>query len=162
MTNVRILPNSEQQADLEMIRAIATVMDEAVTFPGTRISVGLDALLGLIPGVGDLGSAAIGAYLLRAAQRLGVPAIVQVRMLMNLAFDALLGLVPFVGDLLDILFKANVRNANLVLRSVEKGEDLGRSSWLMVVGVFLAFIVIVVGGLIGTIFLVKWAWNAAG
>jgi hypothetical protein len=76
LTTVTILPPHEERAELENVRRVAEVMDDAVALPGTRLKVGLDAVLGLIPGLGDLGSAAIGAYLLRSASRLGVPAVV--------------------------------------------------------------------------------------
>jgi hypothetical protein len=137
-------------------------MDELVTVPGTKVKIGLDPIIGLIPGIGDVGSAAIGAYIIRTANRLGVPAIVQMRMLLNLLIDTLLGLVPIIGDYLDVLYKANAKNAALVQRAVENREATGRSSWLVFIGIFAAFILIVAGGIMGTVFLVKWAWNAAG
>lgn len=162
VTTVKILPNPDEQAELEIIRMFATVMDEAVTVPGTKLKFGLDAILGLLPGIGDLGSAAISAYLLRAASRLGVPMVVQLRMLLNIFIDTMLGLVPIVGDYLDILFKSNVRNANLILHAVENRKTAARSSWFTLIGVFTLFILITVGGFVGTIFVVKWIWNALG
>jgi hypothetical protein len=137
-------------------------MDEVVGVPGTGVKVGLDAIVGLIPGIGDVSTAAIGAYMLRAAQRLGVPAVVQARMLFNLLIDAILGLVPVLGDVFDVLYRAHAKNARLVERAVENRKATGRSSWLMVGGIFLAFVLIIVGGIVGTVFLVKWAWNAMG
>jgi hypothetical protein len=137
-------------------------MDEAVTIPGTRLKVGLDALLGLLPGIGDIGSAAISAYLLRVAARLGVPTVVQVRMLLNILIDTVLGMVPIVGDYLDMLFKANAKNAALIVNAVENRATAGRSSWFALVGVFLAFALIVGGGFVGAVFLAKWVWAHAG
>lgn len=162
LTTVKVLPSQAEQAELNIVRAIANVMDEAVPIPGTKLTFGLDALLGLIPGIGDLGSAAVSAYLIRAAQRLNVPSVVQFRMLLNILADTLIGLVPVVGDYLDILFKANVKNARLILDSVENRGSGGRSSWLVVIGMFLALVAIVVGGFVGTIMLARWAWNLAG
>ena len=137
-------------------------MDEAVTLPGTNLKIGLDPILGLIPVIGDLGSSAVSAYLLRVAARLGVPTIIQMRMLLNILIDTVIGLVPVVGDYLDILYKANVKNANLIIYAVENHKTAGRSSWLVVIGMFLALITIVVGGFIGTVMLAKWAWNLSG
>jgi hypothetical protein len=144
------------------VRAFATVMDEAITVPGTRLKVGLDSILGLLPGIGDIGSSLISAYLFRSAHRLRVPTIVQVRMLLNILIDTLLGLVPVVGDFLDIVHKANAKNAALIVRAVENRRTAGRSSWLAVVGVSLAFVAIVAGGFVGTILLAKWVWNRVG
>lgn len=160
LTPVRVLPSTAQRADLEIVRAIRKVMDEAVPVPGTKVKFGLDALLGLIPGVGDVSSAAIGAYILRAGARLGVPTIVLVQMLFNLLIDAVLGLIPVVGDFLDVLYRANSKNAALVEAAVANRQTTARSSWLKLIGVFAAFAVIVVGGIIGTVLLTKWAWNS--
>jgi hypothetical protein len=137
-------------------------MDEAVTIPGTRLKIGLDSILGLLPGIGDVGSSLISAILFRSAHRLGVPTVVQVRMLLNLLIDTLLGLVPFVGDFLDIVHKANAKNAALIVESVENRRTARRSSWFAVVGISLAFVAIVAGGFVGTVFLAKWVWNHAG
>ncbi len=161
LTTVKILPSRDEQAELVVVNALAKVMDEAVTIPGTNVKIGLDPILGLLPVVGDIGSSAISLYMLRAAQRLGVPLIVQLHMLMHILIDTVLGLVPIVGDYLDILYKANVKNAALIQHAVENRETGGRSSWLTFISVLLAFILIVGGGIVGTVFLVKWAWNAA-
>lgn len=160
LTTVRILPTRDEEAQLVVLRGIAKVMDEVVTIPNTNLKVGLDALIGLIPVVGDLSSAAIGGYILRAAAQLGVPTIVLARMLLNLAIDAALGFIPVVGDYLDILYKANAKNARLVVEAVENRKEAARSSWLKLAGTFAAFVLIVGGGLVGTVFFVKWLWNS--
>ena len=129
MTSVRVLPSREEEAELVIVRGIAKVMDEAITLPNTNLKVGLDALLGLIPVVGDMGSAAIGAYLLRAANRLGVPTVVIARMMLNLLIDALLGFIPVVGDYLDMLYRANAKNARLILEAVENRTAAARGGW---------------------------------
>ncbi len=156
---MRLLTRDER-GELEIVRTIRRVMDEAVTLPGTNKKFGLDAILGLIPGVGDAGSAAVGAYLLRAAHNLGVPTVVMVRMLGNLLFDAVLGLVPIVGDYLDMLYKANAKNARLIEEAVLNRETTERASWWRLVGVFAAFLVIVLGGFVGTVLLAKWLWTS--
>ena len=137
-------------------------MDEAVTVPGSKVKVGLDPIIGLIPVVGDLSSAAIGGYILHAAHKLGVPTVVLVRMLLNLAVDVLIGIVPIVGDYLDVLFKANSMNVALVERAIVNRETTARSSWWRLIGVFGAFILIVLGGFAGTVLLAKWIWTHAG
>jgi hypothetical protein len=138
----------DEKGELAIVRQIRKWMDEAVTVPGTKFKFGLDSIIGLIPGVGDASSAAIGGYMLHAAHKLGVPTIVMVRMLFNLLVDALIGLIPIVGDYLDVLYKANSKNSKLIEEAV--------------VGVFAVFLLIVLGGIVGTVFLVKWLWTAIG
>ena len=143
-------------ADLAVVRGLAKLLDSAFTIPGTRARVGLDAVLGLIPGVGDLGSAAIGGYVLLVASKLGVPAVVLWRMLLNLAIDAVFGLVPFAGDLFDAAFKANTKNVALLERTLADPAGARRASWWGLVTVGLAFVAVTVGAVAGTIFLVRW------
>lgn len=162
LTTVKILLSREEQAELAIIWGLAKVMDEALTVPGTKIKVGLDPIIGLIPVIGDLGSAAISAYILRAAARLRVPTIVQMHILLHILVDTMLGMMPIVGDYLDVLYKANMKSAALVQKAVENRQTGGRSSWLLFIGTFLLFVAIVTGGLVGTVLLVKWAWNLTG
>lgn len=101
---------------LRRLRRVATLMDAAVAVPGTRIRFGWDAVLGLVPGGGDTIGLLIGGWIVAEAARLGVPASVLVRMLLNIAIDAALGTVPLAGDLFDVLWRANLRNVDLLER----------------------------------------------
>lgn len=89
-------------------------LDEAVTIPGTDIRVGIDVIIGLVPGVGDLVSLVVSTYLVYGAWLLGAPLPVLARMVVNLAVDAAVGTIPVVGDLIDAAFKVNRRNLDLV------------------------------------------------
>lgn len=157
---VAALLSRDEKGELAIVRQLRKWLDEAVTIPGIKKKFGLDAIIGLIPGVGDASSAAIGAYMLSAAHRLGVPTIVMVRMLFNLFIDALIGLIPVVGDYLDVLYKANAKNARLIEEAVVNRETTVRASWWRLVGVLAVFAAIVAGGIVGTVFLVKWLWSA--
>ncbi len=95
-------------------------MDDAVTVPGTRIGVGLDALIGLVPGIGDVLGSALSSVIIRDAIRARVPMAVLARMGLNLIVDALLGLVPGIGDLLDVAHRANRKNLRLLVAEVER------------------------------------------
>ncbi len=158
---VAALLTRDEKGELAIIRKLRTVMDEAVAVPGTRIKFGLDSVIGLIPGVGDLSGAAIGGYVLHAANKLGVPTVVMARMLLNLGIDALIGIIPIVGDYLDVLYKANSKNVALVEQAVLNRETTARSSWWRLAGVFAAFGAIVLGGFVGAVFLAKWIWTMA-
>lgn len=96
------------------LRAITRVMDDALKIPGTRFRFGLDAIIGLIPGVGDTVTAAIAGYALIAAAKAGAPRSLLARMAGNILLDAAVGAVPVLGDLFDFAFKANRRNLRLL------------------------------------------------
>lgn len=104
----------EQRAILDRLAALARTMDSAVTIPGTRVSVGLDFLLGLAPGVGDTVSALVAGYIIAEAQRLGVSKATTARMVGNVVIDWAVGSIPILGDVFDATFKANVRNLRLL------------------------------------------------
>ena len=110
------LDDPGKRAVLEHLDRLAYWLDDRFQVPGTRFRVGMDGLVGLIPGIGDAATNAITAYIIFQAWRLGVPRSVLRRMLSNLGIDFLVGLVPVVGDLFDIAYKANRRNAQLLRR----------------------------------------------
>jgi uncharacterized protein DUF4112 len=128
-------------------RALARVMDDAVRLPGTRIGFGLDALVGLVPGVGDLVGAAMSGYILYVAAQGGVPLSVIGRMLANVAADTLLGSVPVIGDLFDVAWKSNRRNVDLLEQYVAHPARARTTSRLYMAAIFLA-IALLVGGAI--------------
>lgn len=109
-----------REVDVALSRQLAKVMDDAVVVPGTRFGVGLDAVIGLVPGIGDFVGSAMSSVIVRDAIRARVPMVVLARMGLNLVVDALLGLVPGVGDLLDVAHRANRKNLRLLLREVER------------------------------------------
>jgi hypothetical protein len=154
--------DADRAAKLAGVRAMARMLDDAVRIPGTGIGVGLDALIGLIPGFGDLAGGAMSAYVLLTAARLGVPKPVLGRMLVNLGTDALVGAVPLLGDLFDIGFKANSRNVRLLEASLDAPADTRRSSALVIGGVVIAALAIAAAGVALTVLLLRAVWNAAG
>lgn len=105
---------------LVRLDTLARVMDSAIKIPGTNVVMGADALLGLLPVVGDAISGVISSYVIWEARRLGVSRLVMVRMVGNTAIDTIVGSVPFVGDLFDVAYKANTKNITLLRRHLEK------------------------------------------
>jgi hypothetical protein len=99
---------------LERLRSITMVFDQAFAVPGTKWRFGLDALFGLVPGLGDIAGGIVAAYALSVARNLNAPPVVQLHMLTNIALDALIGMVPILGDLFDFAFKAQTRNLALL------------------------------------------------
>ena len=100
----------------QLAQTLGHLLDDSFTIPGTTVRFGLDPLLGLIPGIGDLISNAIGSSLLFLATKAGVPRIVILRMSLNIAINMVVGAIPVFGDLFSIWFKSNVHNAQLLHR----------------------------------------------
>jgi hypothetical protein len=141
---------------LDSYRRTAWVFDELFRIPGTQFRFGLDAIIGLVPGVGDLAVSGVGAYALLLAFRLRAPAAVLARMLGNIAVDTLIGSIPLIGDIFDMTWKANTKNRRVLeawLDDPARAER--RSKWAIVLfaGLFLA---LVVGSLWMTWLVVTW------
>ena len=103
-----------KENDILKLEQLADLMDNKFVIPGTDIRVGLDALMGLIPGIGDTASLAVSGYIIHKARENGVHPILLSRMTWNVFMDWLIGLVPLVGDIFDVGFKANRRNIALI------------------------------------------------
>jgi hypothetical protein len=146
---------SEPADPLARARTLARLLDSSVRVPGTGIRFGADAVIGLIPGLGDIGGAALAGYLVILAQRLGVPRAVVLRMLANVAVDTLGGTVPLIGDLFDVAFKSNLRNVALLERALERPTATTRTSRLMVAGTIIGLALLVAGGLVVTVLAIR-------
>jgi hypothetical protein len=120
-------------------------MDTQFEIPGLGIRFGLDALLGLIPGIGDTLTSLVSFYILSAGVRLGIPKITMARMGMNVAIDWVVGSIPLVGDLFDVAWKSNTKNVELIRRHVAAGGTVRRaraSDWLFVGGIMLGLLAV--------------------
>lgn len=104
------------EATLRRLDRFAHLLDDAFRIPLLGRRIGLDGIVGLVPGIGDAATALVALYPLIEARRLGAPSGLLLRMLANIGADALLGVVPLAGDLLDFAFKANRRNVALLRR----------------------------------------------
>lgn len=96
------------------VERIARLLDGAIAVPGTSVTIGLDAVVGLVPVVGDAAGLLASCWLILEAQRLGAPERMLRRMAFNVALDAAVGAIPLVGDVADVLFRANMRNLALI------------------------------------------------
>lgn len=106
--------DASRRAALQRLDAIASLMDSAFVIPGTRYTVGLDALIGLAPGIGDAVTTLISLWMVREAHALGAPKHLIARMVGNVALDGVIGAVPLLGDAFDVMFRANRRNMKLL------------------------------------------------
>ena len=148
------------QTELERLRILARLMDDALPVPGTRLRFGLDALIGLIPGVGDVAGGLTTSYIILAAQKLGAPNSVLVRMVWNVLLDTAVGVVPFLGDIFDITYKANRRNVTLLEEFVAAPGKTKRASRAFVALLIALVVLIIAGGALLSFLLVRYVWRA--
>jgi hypothetical protein len=107
---------------LARLDALATLLDTAFILPGTNVRFGFDALIGLVPGIGDAITTAISLYIVHEARQLGAPFHVILHMLANVALDGFVGAVPLVGDAFDVMWRANRRNVRLLREWLAREE----------------------------------------
>lgn len=131
---------------LRRLRALAKIMDSSLRVPGTDFRFGMDALVGLLPGLGDVIGAVVSGYIVFESARIGASGGTLIRMLGNIGIEALVGAVPAVGDLFDAAFRANNRNVRLLEDHVAGPEAVTRRSSLALSAVGVG-ILVVVGGL---------------
>jgi hypothetical protein len=133
--------SSGQMQRIQALRELARLLDSAFVIPGTSYRIGLDPIAGLFPVVGDLVSPLFTIGILWQARDFGVPRVVQLRMIFNVAIDTLLGVVPIAGDLFDAAWKANERNMALLERHAFEEQPATRGDW--------AFVALMIAILIG-------------
>jgi uncharacterized protein DUF4112 len=142
-----VLPpeEKEKRSELEpLFRWLALLMDNFFRVPGTRFRFGLDPLMGLLPGLGDTGSAIISAMALIAAARRGLPKILLARMSLNILINEAIGIIPIVGDAFSFWFKSNARNYELLKRQTAGTRRSTRGDWIFVALVLAVLFVILV------------------
>jgi hypothetical protein len=143
---------TERARSLAEIEAIAWLLDNSIPVPGTGgRRLGIDALIGLVPGIGDLLSGAIGLVVVWRGSRMGVPRVVVARMLANTLLDLAIGSIPVIGDAFDLWFKASTRNLGLVRGWLERPDRSTRGEWVAVLALVGAVVAVI--GLIGWLFI---------
>jgi hypothetical protein len=116
MTGAR---SKKHEEEIERVRRLATYLDDWIKVPGTRWRVGLDSIIGLVPGLGDAVTLGASLYIIRKAYLWGTPSGLMGRMIGNLAVDLVIGAIPLLGDIFDAGWKANRRNVKLLLRHMD-------------------------------------------
>ncbi len=109
---------------LVRLQQLSDIMDTAFVIPGTSIRFGFDAIVGLIPVIGDTLATAVSGYIYSFAKKAGVPRHKRMKMVWNIFIDWLIGLIPVVGDIFDIGFKANRKNVRIIMSHVESQSDV--------------------------------------
>jgi hypothetical protein len=142
------------------LRRLAWLLDESIPLPG-GYRIGIDGLVGLVPGLGDALGLAASTWILLRARRIGVPRVVMARMLGNALLDAAVGAIPVLGDLFDFAFKANSRNIGLMEQYLSDERQVRRESAVRIVlalagGLLAIFVVLFL-----VFRFVQWIWNLA-
>lgn len=154
-------PDANIRQEQAGLRRLAHLLDSSIPLPG-GFRIGLDGIIGLIPGLGDLVGTVLSSYIVGQAYRLGASPAVLLRMAGNILLDTLAGAVPIVGDLFDFVWKANRRNVELLDRYLDNpGRTKRRSGGLMAL-IILGVLGLGVVGIIAAVALARWVWDAAG
>lgn len=152
------LVTTREPRELERLRTLARLLDNAVRIPGTNYRFGLDALVGLVPGIGDFIGALVSTFIIFHAARLGAPKSTLVRMMANVGLDTIVGGVPLLGDLFDVGWKSNVRNVALLEEHLQRptAAKAGSKRVLLLLGgglLVLFVAMIALGVLVGNLIL---------
>jgi hypothetical protein len=159
---VGLAPDAQGKETRELEK-LAHWLDTLIRIPGLRIRFGIDALLGLLPGVGDTASAMASVYILQAAAKHGIPRITLVRMTLNIVIDLVVGAIPLVGDVFDLYWKANRKNVELLRRHFEAPPGTTRrekrADGLFVAGMIAVIALVLVTSVAAAYYLLAWAWG---
>ena len=153
----RVIPQVDR---LWFAKFLADLLDQRFTIPGTSIRIGLDPIVSLIPGIGDLLANLTGSLILLIAAQLGVPKIALARMGINVGINTILGAVPIFGDIISIWYRSNVRNVELLERYLARqSKRVELSDWLFVIALIVGLLVLMGGLVVVAIWLFKQLWN---
>ena len=143
------------------IRRLSRVLDSAVTIPRTNIKVGLDPIVGVLPGIGDVVPTAASAYIVAEAAALGAPRATLLRMCLNLLVDAVVGSIPLLGDAFDVAWRANDRNVRLLEARLADPSGTRRDRRAVAVLGVVVFLSVLAVGVVGAV-AVWWLLGVAG
>lgn len=154
------LPEQKKQ---NRLNRLAWLLDNSIPVPGLGgYRVGIDGIIGLIPGIGDALGAVLSAYILGEAARLGAPKSLLLHMLFNIIVESVIGLIPLAGDLFDMTWKANARNVQLLNNYLESPQPTTRSSRLVVFGIMALVLSILVIVFALGLMVLKWLIGLIG
>ncbi|MGE5525358.1 MAG: DUF4112 domain-containing protein [Rhodospirillaceae bacterium] len=146
----------------QRLQRLAWLLDNSLPLPGLNFRIGLDALLGLIPGFGDAAGVLLSSYIVHEAWKLGVPRSVLLRMWGNIIVEGVIGAIPLLGDVFDAAWKANVRNVALLEAHMRHPRRTAAASRALIVLLALTVLAIVVGALFVGWLVVRWLLQLAG
>jgi hypothetical protein len=144
------LPAHHEPPAARRARSLARFLDSSIRLPVVGYRIGWDAVVGLVPGIGDIAGGVVSCYIVLQAARLGAPATLLIRMLANIGLEMLVGVVPLIGDAFDAVWKANLRNMRLLDRHLADPSGARRASriWLALVAGGVAGVMLLLGALV--------------
>jgi hypothetical protein len=154
--NVRSIEQAGVRDTRKRLNWLAWLLDSSIRIPGTRFSVGLDALIGIFPIIGDLVGVLLSSYILTEASRMGAPKVLLLRMAFNVGVEGMAGSIPFVGDVFDAAWKANQRNVRLLNAWLDKPARTARSSRLFGLSLVVAVAAFLTLLGVGAFLLLRW------
>ena len=146
-------PSSGPDAQFERVQALSQLLDSAITLPGTEYSIGIDPIIGLVPGGGDLFAGLLSLYIVFEGFKLGASAPTLTRMASNIAIEVVAGTIPFIGDLFDVAWKANVRNVRLLEEHLQSPQPRRQADRVFFV-ILMTGLLILIGAIATLSFLV--------
>lgn len=164
MQNLELERETKRKVEVEeSLETLSHYLDDFIRVPGIGWRFGLDSIVGLVPGVGDVSTLLASFYILTAAVRYRVPKITILRMALNLVIDFLVGSIPFLGDVFDFVWKSNRMNMDL-LRSrarVSAADAHGATTgdWLFVGAVMLFLVLVLLGSLLISYLVLASLWR---
>ena len=152
--------DTRKAASLAKLRTLSHLLDNAIAIPGTRYRIGLDPILGLLPGGGDMLTAALSVYIVWEAARIGLPHATVTRMVSNLVLDTVLGSLPVAGDFFDATWKANSKNIALLEAHLDAPKSHKKANPAFVLLLLVGFLVLAIALAAFTGFLIASIWHA--
>jgi len=125
---------AENQRKLKSLDKLAWLLDSSIKIPGTNRTIGLDGIIGLIPGIGDVFASLLSGYIIVKALLMGLPIFVIGQMVVNMIIEGVVGVIPFFGDIFDFIFKSNRRNVKLMKKYLEDPKETAERSAASVIG----------------------------
>ncbi|MBA2626848.1 MAG: DUF4112 domain-containing protein [Gemmatimonadales bacterium] len=146
-----------QDRQLDRLRSMAHWLDDGIRIPGTPIRFGADAILDIVPVLGDFAGVGLSGWILLQASRMGASKATLLRMVFNIAIDAIVGIIPGLGVLFDAAWKANLRNIALLERQTLHPAEIRRSSSRFAAVLVVALILLMIGTAVGAYYLLRGA-----
>jgi len=137
--------NEINEETLLRLQLLSQRLDESITLPGTKYKIGIDPIIGLIPGGGDVIGGILSMYIMHTGIKMGVQKTVIIKMFRNIALDFLIGWIPIIGDIFDIVWKSNQKNVKLIEKSLNLENDNTLLGYMMILLLILILVIVIAG-----------------
>jgi Domain of unknown function (DUF4112) len=144
---------------LKRLRQLARLLDKAIVIPGTQVGIGIDPVIGLIPGGGDFLGVMLSAYIVLEAARLGAPQATLGRMVLNIIIDGVIGAVPVIGDFFDFAWTSNTHNIKLLEEHLKFPSQSKKADRWFVIGILLLLLVFAIALVALPIIIIRMVWS---